>query len=80
MYKPYNELGPQYLHSFIRMKDLTTGRNEKAIEPPLCKTTRYGWNSVRYQGAKLWNSLGNSFKDALTLHDLKSFTRVYDVN
>ena len=73
MYKLYNELGPQYLHSLITMKDYTVWRNEKAIELPLCKTTRYGLNSVRYQGAKLWNSLGNSFKDALTLDDFKSF-------
>ncbi len=28
-------------------------------------------NSLRYQGAKLWKSLGDNFKDALTLNDFK---------
>ncbi len=67
----YNELGPQYLHSLITMKDYTVWRNEKAIELPLCKTT---WCK------QLWNSLGNSFNDALTLDDFKSFMRLYDMN
>ncbi len=49
MYRLYNEQGPKYLHSLITMKDYTIGRNQKAIEMPLCKTTRYGLNSLRYQ-------------------------------
>ncbi len=40
MYKLYNEQGPKYLR--ITMKDYTIERNEKAIELPLCTTTRYG--------------------------------------
>ncbi len=45
----YNEQGPKQLHSLITVKDYTIGRNQKAIELPLCKTTRYGLNSLRYQ-------------------------------
>ncbi len=30
--------------------------------------------------AKLWNSLGKSFKDVPTLDNFKSFMLVYDVN
>ena len=69
VYKLYNEQGPNYLHRLITIKGYTIGRNEKAIELPLCKTKRYGLNSLRYQGAKLWNSIGNNFKGALTLDD-----------
>ncbi len=43
------------------------GWNGKAVEQPRCDTSRYG---LRYQGAKLWNSLGDNFKDALTLNDV----------
>ncbi len=42
---------------------------QKAVEQPRCMTSKYVLNSLRYRGAKLRNSLGNNFKDALTLND-----------
>ena len=36
IYKLCSEQGAMHLHSLITMKDYTIGRNEKAIEQPLC--------------------------------------------
>ncbi len=78
MYKLYYKQGPTYLHSLITRKGYTVARNGKAVEQPLCKTSRYGLNSIRYQGAKLWNSLGENFKDAVMLNNFKNLIRVYE--
>ena len=79
MYKLYYKQGPTYLYSFIRRKGYTVARNGKAEEQPRCKTSRYGLNSLRYQGAKLWNSLGDNFKNAVTL-TVRICIRVYEGN
>ena len=38
-------------------------RNENCLVLPNIRTVKYGLNSFRYQGAKLWNSLDNDIKD-----------------
>ena len=80
MYKLYYKQGPTYLHSLITRKCYTVARNGKAVEQPRCKTSRYGLNSLRYQGAKLSNSLCDNFKDAVTLNDFKNLIRVCEGN
>ncbi len=69
MYQLHNKQGPTSLNSLITRKGYTAMRNAKSVDQPRCNTLRYRVNSLRYQGAKLWNSLGNNFKDALTLND-----------
>ncbi len=68
MYKLYYKQGPTYLHSLITRKCYIVARNGKAVEQPWCKISRYGLNSLRYQGAQLCNSLGDNVKDAVTLN------------
>ena len=46
-------------------------RNILALEQPKYNTVKYGFNSVIYQGAKLWNMLGNEVKQVDTLNKFK---------
>ena len=39
-----------------------TTRSKKYLIQPKVRTTRYGLNSLRYDGARLWNKLHNDFK------------------
>ena len=46
-------------------------RREDILIQPRVNTTTYGLKSVRYQGAKLWNSLPNEIKSCPDLGSFK---------
>ena len=67
VYKVIYKLGPQYLHDLIEMKEHAYGmRNVKTVVQPKCKSTKYGIQSFRYQGAKLWNELDNNMNNFIS--------------
>ena len=72
VYKIINKLGPLYLHNMFTVKESNYNfRNMLALEQPKYNTVKYGFNSVIYQGAKLWNMLGNEVKQVDTLKEFK---------
>ena len=50
--------------------------NDKRVQPAY-NTTTYGKNSLRYQGAKLWNSLPITIKEATTLSQFKRLIKTW---
>ena len=71
VYKIVHTLGPSYLHDLVSVKELTYNtRKECLLIQPKYNSVKYGRNSFKYQGSKLWNSLSN---DGNNCEDIKSF-------
>ena len=78
MYKIVNNLAPKYM---VQMFENNHGsnyynlRNSKYdFQLPKCKTEYYG-KSFAFSGAKVWNSLPNSLRDAQSLKSFKKQLR-----
>ena len=62
-YKSINKLNPAFLHDLFVKK--CTGhdlRGAISLNQPKYDTVKYGFNSIRYQGARLWNQLPPEFR------------------
>ena len=56
-YKIVNKIGPAILRENITTKESNLrDRSVRAVQPNV-RTTKYGLNSIRYNGAKIWYSL-----------------------
>ena len=71
VYKSYDNTGPGLTNDIFIKKDIHYNlRDNSRVEQPLCSMTRYGLNTIVYQGASLWNSLPYDLKNCI---DAKSF-------
>ena len=62
-YKCINKISPSYLHDmFILNENEYNLRNQHVVVQPLVRTEKCGYQSFRYQGAKIWNELPNHIK------------------
>ena len=50
-------------------------RTKLLLEQPQFKTIKYGRESLKYEGAKLWNSLENFIKESQTLYSFKEMVK-----
>ena len=72
MYKSFNNLNPKYVNDMYKAKDAHYNlRNVCTVEMYDFVTKTYGYKSLHYAGAKLWNSLPTHFKVSQTLEDFK---------
>ena len=79
-YKILNMIGPLYLHDiYIRKETAYDIRNIVVLRLPISKTKKYGLNSIRYQGARLWNSLPNEIKSVSSLSVFKSLVTQWEI-
>lgn len=71
VFKALNNIGPSYLcDSYEQKQSHYDLRCKSRVVQPKVKSTTYGLNSLRYQGASLWNQLPNDLKECT---DVKSF-------
>lgn len=71
VFKMYHNIGPTYLYDLIEKKNNPYNlRMEKPVVLPTFNSVTYGFNSFKYQGSYMWNSLPNEMKQSA---DLKSF-------
>jgi len=76
IFKIIHKLGPIYLHDLLSLKEKCYNfRNDQIAELPRCKSKKYGFNSFRYEGAKLWNVLPNELKCIDNVKEFKQ--RIY---
>ena len=52
-------------------------RDSCIVEQPKRRTTTYGFRSLSYLGAKLWNELPNHFKEMTSLSDFKRIIKTW---
>ena len=76
VYTVLNGIGPLYLHDmFDRKESVYIMKNNIELVQPQFRTQKYGFNSIRYQGAKIWNTLPNNIKDASNLSVFKALVK-----
>ena len=67
-------MSPAYLSDLVaKTSQMYNTRNVKSVLIPSFNSATYGYNSFKYQGAKIWNKLPNVIKSAC---DLKMFKRL----
>ena len=76
MFKCLNGECPKYLHDIFQLKsdkyNLRGTHNGQRIVQPKVNSTRFGLNSLRYNGALIWNRLPDEFKDCLDENTFKN--------
>ena len=78
VFKILNKFVPKYNHDmFVRSDNSYLMRNKMALVQPVCKSVKYGLNSFRYQGAKLWNTIHCDVKCDASLNDFKSYINAW---
>ena len=71
-YKSVNRLNPSFLHDlFLVNQNGYNLRSGISLDQPRVRTEKYGIQSVRYQGARLWNQLPSEIKNAESLQFFK---------
>ena len=72
VFKCVNGTNPVYLNElFITPESNYDLRNKSRLLQPKFNTYKYGYNSFRYLGSKLWNSLPSHLKNINDLYDFR---------
>ncbi len=73
VFKAVNDIGPEYLKKYLTLKDHVYETSLRTFMQFVlkCKSVKFGKRSLSYEGAFLWNILGNSFKSSESLSDFK---------
>ena len=75
VFKCIHGIVPSYLTDMFQLRDCSIStRNtcKYGVIQPMVRTSRYGLNSVRYDGARLWNKSENKLK----VDDIKEFKQL----
>ena len=73
VYKITSKESPNFLSNMFTKKEFTHNlRDQQKVHQPSYNTMTYGYNSLRYQGAKLWNMLPYTLKEVTDLKHFKS--------
>ena len=63
VFKCTHNIAPSYLRDLFKVRnERMITRSKTYLIQPKVRTTRYGLNSLRYDGARIWNKLHNDFK------------------
>ena len=73
IFKIYHGMSPIYLSDLVaKTSQMYNTRNVKSVLIPSFNSATYGYNSFKYQGAKIWNKLPNVIKSACDLKYLNA--------
>ena len=73
MYKVRKGIAPSYVSELFCIQESQYDmRDNDKFTLPQYNTVRFGKNSIRYYGAKLWNSIPVSIKHSQSLNTFKS--------
>jgi exonuclease III len=63
VHKSVNKIGPVYMHNLFKVKPVHYEMRKKiCVELPKYNSVKYGYETMRYQGANLWNGLNDDVK------------------
>ena len=78
VYKILSNLSPSFLNDMYVRKETTFDlRDNNKLQQPDYNTITYGKNSLRYQGAKLWNNLPTHIKASTDLNHFKTLIKAW---
>ncbi len=73
VFKLQLNISPAYLQTlFLRVAHSYDMDIKGKVLQPKCYTTIYGLKSFRYEGAKIWNEVGDILKDCKTIAGFKA--------
>ena len=71
---------PGYLKELFVFRNLSYSlRGKNILTLPIPRTTNYGLECIRYQAAKIWNSLSDSMRTMTTFKDFKKAIKEMNV-
>ena len=77
-YRSINKINPPFLHDlFLTCESNYSMRRGHQIMQPKVHTEKYGINSFRYEGAKIWNNLPNDVKSVESVSDFKNAVKQF---
>ena len=78
MYKVKKETPPSYLKELFRLRETQYDmRDSEKFSLPQYNTIKYGKNSIKYLGAKLWNSIPSLTRKSPSLNTFKSAVKTW---
>ena len=77
MFKCHKNLVPAYVNVFTLRNSNYELRDELRYDLYKFRTKKYGYNTVLYAGAKLWNSLPVNLKRCKTVNEFKDTMRCW---
>ena len=78
IYKTLNHLNPNYMFEIFKpSENRSSERLKHNIASQRFKQVKFGKNSIRVLGPKLWNSLPNQIKSLPTLESFKNFMKTW---
>ena len=79
VFKILYKSSPEYILDIINFKHVSYNfRNEKQVQIPQVRTTRYGLKSFSYEAARVWNSLPNNIRASESYNDFKRLLQAWD--
>ncbi len=61
--KTINNEGPMCLNNMLTLNQNSHSRKHISLIQPKFNTKKYGFNSIHYQGTRLWNQLDNEYRN-----------------
>ena len=81
IYKTINNLNPSFMSTiFKEKKTFHQLRNNNLLIIPKASSTKFGYRSISFRGAILWNKLPESIKNAENVHTLKKLIQQWDAS
>ena len=78
VYKTLNKLNPPFMQNLFEEKHTKYDlRGIKSLDIPKVNTTKYGIQSLKYLGPKIWNSLPDEVKLAPSANHFKTLTKTW---
>jgi hypothetical protein len=72
IFKTLNDMSPVFMKELFTQKSIDYDlRDDNVLVIPRYNTVTYGFNSLRYQGTRLWKSLECKAKSSVSLNDFK---------
>ena len=79
VFKCVKKMSPSYLHDMYQSKSIKYEmRDSERLELPYFNTYKFGFRSLKYFGAKLWNSLPIEMKTCVTLSEFKKLIKSWN--
>ena len=80
MFKVKNDIFPNVLDEFITKRDLSYNlRNPLEFQGDEVSTTRYGTESIRILGPRIWHIIPNDIKESEILNSFKAKIKKWKV-
>ena len=78
MFKTINNLNPRFMNEAFPQRNAAYNlRNANTFTVPMVHTVKYGTETVRYTGQRIWHSLPQEIKDANSVKQFKNRIKIW---